>query len=378
MSLIKNGFLPENDPITSLPEAFFAWEALAQELPKLLTSEQTRQYILDCPPFPIDKLQTKDMLERAMLILSYLGHAYVWCNPKNPAQRIPSNLATAWYKVAMQLGRPPVLSYASYALYNWTRLDKAKPIELGNIVLAQNFLGGVDEEWFILIHIDIEAKAIAALANLLPAQEAATQGDETKLADHLKIILDSLHRMVLTLRRMPEHCDPYIYYNRVRPYIHGWKDNPALPNGLVYEGVTAYNEQGMKFKGETGAQSTIVPALDACLGVVHQDSPLKMHLNEMRMYMPPEHVAFLETLEKQPGIYAFVKQSGNASLKKLYNDAIQALHEFRSIHLGFAKAYIEKQAQSSTGNPTKIGTGGTPFMAYLQEHCDETMLHTAI
>ena len=375
MSIIKNGFLPENDPILELPAAFEAWEALAQDLPKLLTSEQTRAYIKDCPDFPVDKLNSPEAFERAMLILSYLGHAYVWCDPKNPAQSIPENLATAWYAVAQHLGRPPVLSYASYALYNWVRLDAQKPIESGNIVLVQNFLGGVDEEWFILIHIDIEARAIPALAHLKAAQLAAQAKDEASLIEHLRLINQSLQGIVHTLQRMTEHCDPYIYYNRVRPYIHGWKNNPALPNGLVYEGVEAYKNQGMQFKGETGAQSTIVPALDACLGVVHQDSPLKTHLDEMRMYMPPEHLAFLEDLETMPGIYEFIKTANNPTLTQLYNEAIHSLHAFRNTHLGFAKAYIEKQAQSGKGNPTQIGTGGTPFMAYLREHCDETLAH---
>lgn len=375
MSIIENGFLPDHDPLTILPEHFKSWESIAQELPKLFSSGHIREHIDDCPPFPIDKLKSPNMFERAMLILSYLGHAYVWCDAKHPAQSIPNKLASAWYEVAKHLGRPPVLSYASYALYNWSRLDKKHPIELGNIVLAQNFLGGIDEEWFILIHIDIEAKAIPALANLEAAQKAAVNADETKLSHYLEIINSSLHNMVKTLKRMPQHCDPYIYYNRVRPYIHGWKDNPALPNGLIYEGVKAYKEQGMKFKGETGAQSSIVPALDACLGVAHKDSPLKSHLDEMRIYMPPEHQAFLQSLEQTPGIYSFIKQAGNTSLKAHYNEAINLLHAFRTTHLGFAKAYIEKQAQSSLGNPTQIGTGGTPFMAYLQEHCDETLEH---
>jgi len=45
-----------------------------------------------------------------------------------------------------------------------------------------------------------------------------------------------------TLLRMKERCDPYVYYNRVRPYIHGWKNSPTLPNGLAYEGVEFYAE----------------------------------------------------------------------------------------------------------------------------------------
>ena len=66
-----------------------------------------------------------------------------------------------------------MLSYASYALHNWRRLDPQKPIELGNVVLLQNFLGGLDEEWFVLIHIDIEAKAGPGLVGLVQAHNAA-------------------------------------------------------------------------------------------------------------------------------------------------------------------------------------------------------------
>jgi indoleamine 2,3-dioxygenase len=56
-----------------------------------------------------------------------------------------------WYRVATALGRPSVLSYSSFALHNFVRLDPARDVECGNISLIQNFLGGIDEEWFILI-----------------------------------------------------------------------------------------------------------------------------------------------------------------------------------------------------------------------------------
>jgi indoleamine 2,3-dioxygenase len=34
---------------------------------------------------------------------------------------------------------------------------------------------------------------------------------------------------------MGEKCDPYIYYQRVRQPMSGWRNNPDLPDGLVYE-----------------------------------------------------------------------------------------------------------------------------------------------
>lgn len=45
-----------------------------------------------------------------------------------------------------------------------------------------------------------------------------------------------------------------------------WKDNPALPVGLVYEGVS---EEPLSYSGGSAAQSTILHAFDEFLGVRH-------------------------------------------------------------------------------------------------------------
>src|SRR5207253_9628368 len=91
--------------------------------------------------------------ERAMVLVSYLGHAYVWGGPR-PELILPAVLAVPWHQIADSLGRPPVLSYSSYALQNFFRFDTSREIECGNLGLIQNFLGGIDEEWFILIHVE--------------------------------------------------------------------------------------------------------------------------------------------------------------------------------------------------------------------------------
>lgn len=49
-------------------------------------------------------------------------------------------------------------------------MDPARPIELGNIVCLNNFMGGLDEEWFRLVHVEIEARAGPALASIGPGQ----------------------------------------------------------------------------------------------------------------------------------------------------------------------------------------------------------------
>jgi indoleamine 2,3-dioxygenase len=310
-----------------------------------------------------------------MLLLSYFGHAYVW-GETEPATALPASIAVPWHAVAKALGRPPVLSYASYALDNWRRLDPDRLVALGNIVPLQNFLGGVDEEWFVLVHVDIEQRAATALCALFHAAQARDTSDEPWLIEALTDVADSLAGMYATLARMSERCEPYIYFHRVRPYIHGWKDNPALPDGLVYDGVDEYRGQPQRFRGETGAQSSIVPSLDAALGVTHADDPLRTYLNEMRDYMPPGHRRFIAHLEATSRVRELV-ESGGRDLRDVYNRCVQTLAEFRSLHRNYAEAYIARQHEraSESPNPHDVGTGGTPFMEYLGKHRDETVAH---
>lgn len=375
------GFLPATDPVEQVPEEPIL-NQFGAELPKLLSARRVRAAMLDRQDLmgAVADDWGLDVFRSVMRVLSFLGHAYVWEDPDHPAARLPASLAQPWFQVAQQLGRPPVLSYASYALHNWRRLDPHQPIELGNIVLLQNFLGGLDEEWFVLIHIDIEAKAGPGLQGLLQAHQAVEEDRAEAVLAGLEALAVAQDAMRETLLRMPERCDPYIYYSRVRPYIHGWKNSPALPHGLIYEGVPEYAQLPQQFRGETGSQSTIVPALDAGLGVLHAEDPLTQYLVEMRDYMPPRHRALLAALEARtdgqgrPALFGYVRdrKATHPELWRAYGACVDLLAQFRQIHVDYAERYIFRQHQSHASNPTSVGTGGTPFMPYLTKHLDDT------
>ena len=369
------GYLPAYEPAQSLSAGNEEWDQYGKDLPKLLMGTNFRARVRALPSFNVAALKGEAEIQRAMLVLSYIGQAYQW-SENSAATLMPSNLAKPWFEVGKLVGRPPILSYQSYASDNWRRFDKSGPIACGNIGLLQCFLGGQDEEWFILIHIEIEKKAGKALKAIEDAQAAVVGNDADQVENALTNLRTALAAMYAVLDRMPERCDPYIYFHRVRPYIFGWRNNPSLPDGVIYEGVDEYKGIGQKFRGETGAQSAIIPAMDGVLGIEHERDELREYLMEMRTYMPPKHVAFIEAVEAGPSVRNFVISAQRSSLTSVFNECVELVANFRAMHLEYAGRYIHAQAQATPGNPSAVGTGGTPFMTYLRKHRDETKKQT--
>lgn len=364
-SILESGFLP-NKISTLLSNEFDDVEHIAKNLPKILANNQIESEVLNLETEKNISNLSIDELERAMLLYSYIGHGYIW-GGTSIEKVIPKNISKTWYKISQKLDRPPILSYASYALNNWKLQDVNKPFDLENIRILQNFLGGMDEDWFIMIHIAIEHEAKEILNNL-----KTYYLDQNEDQSYLENALVSIKKINQIMNRMPEKCDPFIYYNRVRPYIFGWKNNPATPNGVIYEGVEEYGGTPQLFRGETGAQSSIVPALDALLGVTHSNDPLKEYLDEMRLYMPKEHRNLLNDLDQWSENNRSNSITEDSSVV-LSDEIIKEVHAFRNKHLEYARIYIHEQSLSNQNNSNVVGTGGTPFMKYLDKHLQETV-----
>ena len=372
-------FLPKKDPLktyTTDTRSLKLIADIAAHLPKLLLTGQVQKTIKD---LNVNALSVNSIIKDgdirevklAMAHLSFISHAYIW-GGKNPEKILPEAIAKPWVKLANKLERPPILSYGSYCLDNWYRVDSKEDISLQNVGLITNFLGGVDEDWFVTIHVCIEnaaSKAVNAATKLSYLNEDNSINDYLA---NLKDIVASLKEVNNIFSRMPEKCDPYIYYHRVRPFIFGTKDNPDLKKGLIYEGQ--FNNKPQFFRGETGAQSSIMPFLDGALGIYHTKDHLRHYLNEMRDYMPPEHRKMIEDVESRSNAKTYIQQSKR--LVNEYNKCLEEIRKFRALHLEFAATYIHQQSQIKNpfgrGGSTITGTGGTPFMKYLKKHRDET------
>ena len=369
------GFLCSYDaPTVELTGDWARSREVALRLPQLLTTGRVRDLLRrDLPQITERDVEglTDAQARAAMVHYSFMVQSYVW-GEADAAQALPENLARPICAVAEKLGQQPLLSYSGYVLDNWGLHDPNGPIDLSNIYVIQNFLGGQDENWFILVHVAIEARAGAALARMKAVIESADAGNVagvTTLLNEIAVVWSDLKDI---FDRMPERCDPYAYFERVRPYIHGWKDNPALPNGVMYEGVESHKGRAQSYRGQTGSQSSIVPCMDALLGIGHAADPMKAYLDELHIYRPPGHRRFIDDLRVHSGLRKFVTETADAALSCAYNANVQAVADFRSRHLEYAASYINKQSRNAKGNDTDVGTGGTPFMKYLKKHRDET------
>jgi len=372
-------FLPTRDPLKGYITKSKSLERLsvtAAELPKTLLTGRVRQNIdsLNKNALSVDLVIKNNNIREiklAMSHLSFIAHAYIW-GAKNPSKVLPEVIARPWVQLSNILGRPPILSYASYCLDNWYRINPKENISLENVGLLNNFLGGVDEDWFVTIHVCIEDASRDAIQSANVISKLNEMNSIKDFSDNLKKIISSLRKVNSIFSRMPEKCDPYIYYHRVRPFIFGTKDNPDLKKGLIYE--NQYSNKPQYFRGETGAQSSIMPFLDGALGIYHTQDHLRHYLNEMREYMPPEHRKAIELVEKRSKAKHLISKS--KQLTSEYNKCLEEIRIFRAQHLEFAATYIHKQSQIKNpfgrGGSTITGTGGTPFMKYLKKHRDET------
>lgn len=371
----ERGFLCGYDAsAVTLEDAFAEARAVAMRLPEILPTGKVREVLEEqlpvITPAMVDALD-EPAARMAMVHYSFLVQSYIW-GAAEPVTTLPAVLAGPMVALADKLDQQPLLQYSGYVLDNWGLIDPSAPVHLDNIYMIQKFAAGTDEAWFVLIHVAIEAQAGKALALFAPIIAAAEAGDVDTARTLLEQMVGIWAGINAIFDRMPEQCDPYIYFRRVRPYIHGWKDNPALGAGVVYEGVERLGGQPQAYRGQTGSQSSIVPSMDALLGVGHAADPLKAYLDELHIYRPTGHRRFIEDVRAASTLRRFVSGASHKGLTDAYNGAVQAVADFRSRHLEYAASYINKQGSKTAGNDPDVGTGGTPFMKYLKKHRDET------
>uniref|UniRef100_A0A2K5WW61 Indoleamine 2,3-dioxygenase 2 n=1 Tax=Macaca fascicularis TaxID=9541 RepID=A0A2K5WW61_MACFA len=215
---------------------------------------------------------------------------------------------------------------------------------------------------------------------LVQAVNAILQPNQESLLQALQRLRLSIQDITKTLGQMHNHVDPDIFYSVIRIFLSGWKDNPAMPAGLMYEGVS---KEPLKYSGGSAAQSTVLHAFDEFLGIRHSKESADF-LYRMRDYMPPSHKAFIEDIHSAPSLRDYVLSSGQDHLLTAYNQCVQALVDLRSYHITMVTRYlITAAAKAKRRKPNHLpgppqaledrGTGGTAVMSFLKSVRDKTL-----
>ncbi len=370
-SFSLRGFLPAADPLTrfSAGSEFRLLDDVGRDLPSRLLQPDFRTYAesLVIPLWPDHLLPVDNLPELRLYFvrLAFLASAYINQLGQPSSHCLPANIAVPLVRVGRLLGVPPILNYAAYALYNWRRFDVGGGIELGNIDTIQNFVHLYDEHWFILVHVEIEARAATLLGAVQCLLREWVKNGELSgdlINGCLIDIADSLDRQLQALQRIPEHMSPALYFHRFRPYIRSF-DNVEY-RGLNSGDLAELGVKGLRinYRGETGAQSSIMPVLMSLLKIEHKPSLLVDHLQELRRYMPPSHRQLIARVTGLPDLKPL-------AAPELFDDVLERMAQFREVHFNWAVEYINKHVEDPHG------TGGTPYMQWLQQLIDETRMH---
>lgn len=289
-----------------------------------------------------------------------------------------------------------------------------------NLATLTTFTGSIDESWFYLISVAIEARGAPIIPLMMAAIEAARSNDSATVAACLRAFAERLDDLGTLLQRMHESCDPQVFYNRIRPFLAGSKNmaEAGLPDGVIYEDGTG-TEKFRQYSGGSNAQSSIIQFFDIILGIEHRPTgekkdaaseselegtappPKHNFLLEMRKYMPGPHRRFLEDVAKVANIRDYVEgHRNNSELVLAYDACLAMLREFRAKHINIVSRYIviksresrslsrskspavqrrkvdiataSRQDQSDTGKKNLKGTGGTALIPFLKQARDET------
>ncbi|KAL1917843.1 uncharacterized protein VTP21DRAFT_3677 [Calcarisporiella thermophila] len=370
----KYGFVSFD--LERLDSYYEPWELALDEIVVLIENKKIRERIDQLPLLDISHLKSAKDYKRALVVLTFLTHAYVW-GETTPTESLPAAIAVPIVKVADHLGMHPISNHLVLGPWNCRLRDPNAPATIENITIRHTFMGSPEEAWFYHVTVSVEAAGADAIAAVVDGIEAVHQNDATKLVHCLKRISAAILRMSENITRMYDNLSPSFFFNRIRHYISGWNDPTKFPKGLLYTGVGGKGSMGeyRQYVGATAAQSSLLQALDAGLGVIHYDENGKPKGNstliEMRGYMLGAHRQFIEKLEEHPYIREYVHKSMSEDLVEEYNKCIQNIKAFRDYHVQIVTRYIIIQAKIFNKDNAQ-GTGGTAIIPFLRQLRDET------
>ncbi|GAQ82575.1 indoleamine 2,3-dioxygenase [Klebsormidium nitens] len=390
----QNGFLPLVPALRQLPSGRYdLLETIMQRIPialKEAAPDALKKEVLAIPESVAEDwraaIEVEEDTQLAQAVyrdLSILTAAYITegrQKENHSRALVPAVLARPFYAAAKRVDQQLIMEYSSYCLNNFYSVDGSEG-DWTKLRLIRSFDGGPEEATFILIHSIIEHNTPRMIEVIERVKEAVKAADVAACEEGLKELLKVQERLLVCGLQMFNASDPECYVDKVRPWIFGYKNNPDFPDGVVFDGVL--DNQPQFLRGETGAQSNIIPVLDALLGIEHAHDALFQMLKELEDYRPAGHRRYLQDMRRamwgddvsEPradvtrahALRALVEERGSRELAATFNECVMAVYLFRAMHVIYSDLYIGRKTAK------EAATGGTPYKVYLRKHRDESI-----
>ncbi|KAL1891290.1 Indoleamine 2,3-dioxygenase [Sporothrix stenoceras] len=366
----KHGFLPNELPLARLPDPYYnKWEAVVANLQALILSRRLRGVVDRLPVLSTVGLEHDSEWRRAYSILCFMAHGYIW-GGDSPSDRLPPPITVPLLAISAHLEVPPVATYAAVCLWNFKPLFVDEGVDqLENLATLNTLTGSIDESWFYLVSVAMEARGGPMIAIMLKAMAAVREDDADTVTACLCAFAERLDDLGELLQRLHEQCDPTVFYQRIRPFLAGSKNmaDAGLPHGVIYdEGRSDGKDQEYRqYSGGSNAQSSLIQFFDIVLGVEHRPTGVKAggdadkdgeeaaakasasrhnFILEMRKYMPGAHARFLQDVSDVANIRSYVlanQAAGtNRPLSIAYDSCLAMLRALRDKHIAVVTRYI--------------------------------------
>ncbi|VBB75136.1 Putative protein of unknown function [Podospora comata] len=390
------GFLPRADPIVTLPPEFDPLESILQRMPVktasgepgLLAEGKLGNVVLSELPdltSHIDKYAPNLPLMNALyrdysfLLSAFLLEPchlrFIKGEPYGLARDVlPASIARPIKRCAELTGFKPFMEYAgSYALYNYRLANPPSGLSYPNLRLIRAFEHGLDpsssEAGFVLVHIAMVSHSPLLVSGCVNALSSATSRDRSRFNTALgEEMLTALRNINRSMETMWQKSKPGSYTS-FRTFIFGITSQSMFPDGVLYEGIEEYKGERQRFRGESGANDSMIPLMDSLLSIPMPETPLTEILQDFRQYRPSNHRDFIKYVaERQDelGIKRWAlggeeeeEEDEGRETRRLWLRLLDQVREFRWRHWCFAREYILKQ----TSHPT--ATGGSPIVTWL-------------
>lgn len=381
----SNGFLPISEPLESLPEKYDSINKLLEKMQiskngYLSKNEFKDRVNKDLKYFDVSGETNVQLVAALFRDYCFLASAYSLesshfnldsdGNYGEAVNVLPAKIADPLLVLSKKVDANPWLDYAyGYGLNNVIKPDETcDQGDHKSYKTIRMFNGHDSESGFINVHVAMVSYSGELLMHQQNILKYAAEDNMEELYNSLTNHYIVFTLIIESLQNMWNACKRSEYLS-FRTFIMGQTGNQKMyPTENINYTLNDGTTQVHSYRGETGAQDSLIPSIDNLFQIIYPKNKLTEYLYDLRNYRPKDHQYYIEynlLMSKHVDLITKISTDAKCSLALLRN--LNVLRIFRGKHWNLTKMYIIK----NTKHP--VATGGTPITTWLPNQLGATI-----